>query len=57
MTQSSLYSKSLGFIRLLFSLLTVCGGLAVGQAISGNLVGIVSDPTGAVVAFAPALWR
>src|SRR5882672_1867300 len=50
MKQSSLYFKSLKFIGLLFSLLTVCAGLALGQAISGNLVGTVSDPTGAVVA-------
>ena len=50
MKQSSLYLKSLGLIRLLLGLLTVCVGLALGQAISGNLVGTISDPTGAVVA-------
>src|SRR5882672_7491672 len=49
MKQGPRYFKSLKFIGLLFSLLTVCAGLALGQAISGNLVGTVSDPTGAVV--------
>jgi hypothetical protein len=44
------YFKSLRFSILLFSLLTLCVGITFGQAISGNLVGTVSDPTGAVVA-------
>src|ERR1700722_4863099 len=44
------YFKSLRFLSLLFGLLTLCVGIAFGQAISGNLVGTVSDPTGAMVA-------
>jgi hypothetical protein len=44
------YFKSLRFSILLFSLLTLCVGITFGQAISGNLVGTVSDQTGAVVA-------
>ena len=44
------YFKSLRFSILLFSLLTLCVGITFGQAISGNLVGTISDPTGAVVA-------
>ncbi len=44
------YFKSLRFPTLLFSVLTLCVGITFGQAISGNLVGTVSDQTGAVVA-------
>jgi outer membrane receptor protein involved in Fe transport len=44
------YFKSLRFSILSFSLLTLCVGITFGQAISGNLVGTVSDQTGAVVA-------
>jgi len=43
------YFKSLRFPTLLFSVLTLCVGITFGQAISGNLVGTVSDQTGAVV--------
>ena len=50
MTQGLRYFKSLKFLSLLLSLLTVFAGIALGQAISGNLVGTVSDTTGAVVA-------
>ncbi len=44
------YFKSLRFPTLLFSVLTLCVGITFGQAISGNMVGTVSDQTGAVVA-------
>src|SRR5215467_12586430 len=44
------YFKSLKLISVLFSLLALSVGIAFGQAISGNLVGTVSDPSGAVVA-------
>lgn len=44
------YFKTLRFPTLLFSVLTLCVGITFGQAISGNLVGTVSDQTGAVVA-------
>ena len=37
-------------LLMLFSLLTMCISVAFGQAISGNLVGTVSDASGAVVA-------
>jgi hypothetical protein len=50
MKQGVRYFKSLRFLSLLFSLMTLSVGIAFGQAISGNLVGTVSDPTGAVVA-------
>lgn len=50
MKQGAEYFKSLRFLSLLFSLLALCVGIAFGQAISGNLVGTVSDPSGAVVA-------
>ncbi len=50
MKQGVQYFNSLRFSILLFSLLTLCVGITFGQAISGNLVGTVSDPTGAVVA-------
>ena len=48
MQQDSRYVTSLRFLTLFFSL-TLCVGMAFGQAISGNLVGTVTDPTGAVV--------
>ena len=44
------YFKSLRFASVWFSLLALSAGIAFGQAISGNLVGTVSDPTSAVVA-------
>ena len=50
MKQGARYFKSLRVLSLLFSLMTLCVGIAFGQAISGNLVGTISDPTGAVVA-------
>src|SRR5580765_2188586 len=50
MKQGVRYFKSLRVISLVFSLMTLCAGMAFGQAISGNLVGTVTDPTGAVVA-------
>ncbi|HKU26554.1 MAG TPA: carboxypeptidase-like regulatory domain-containing protein, partial [Candidatus Sulfotelmatobacter sp.] len=50
MTHVEQYFKSLRFPIFLFTLLSCCLGLAFGQAISGNLVGTVTDPTGAVVA-------
>ncbi len=50
MKQGAQYFKSLRFLSLLFSVLTLCVGIAFGQAISGNLVGTVSDASGAVVA-------
>jgi hypothetical protein len=50
MKQGAEYFKSLRFLSLLFSVLALCVGIAFGQAISGNLVGTVSDPSGAVVA-------
>src|SRR5437660_731694 len=43
-------SKSLRYLSVLCTLLALCAGIAFGQAISGNLVGTVTDPTGAVVA-------
>ncbi len=46
MKQGAQYFKSLRFLSLLFSLLTLCVGIAFGQAISGNLVGTVSDSSG-----------
>ncbi len=49
MKQGARYFKSLRFLSSLSSLLTLCVGIAFGQAISGNLVGTVSDPSGAVV--------
>src|ERR1700722_20945745 len=54
MKQGVRYFKSLKFLSLLFSLLTLSAGIAFGQAISGNLVGTVSDPTGAMVPNAKA---
>ncbi len=50
MKQGVRYFKSLRVLSLVFSLMTLCAGMAFGQAISGNLVGTVTDPTGAVVA-------
>jgi Carboxypeptidase regulatory-like domain len=50
MKQGVRYLKSLRVLSLVFSLMTLCAGIAFGQAISGNLVGTVTDPTGAVVA-------
>ena len=50
MKQGVRYFKSLRVLSLVFSLMTLCVGIAFGQAISGNLVGTISDPTGAVVA-------
>jgi len=44
------YFPSLRSLTLWFSVLALGVGIAFGQAISGNLVGTVSDPTGAVVA-------
>ena len=49
MKQGGRLSKSLRSLSVLFSLLTVCIGIAFGQAISGNLVGTVSDTSGAVM--------
>ncbi|HEY3616867.1 MAG TPA: carboxypeptidase-like regulatory domain-containing protein, partial [Candidatus Sulfotelmatobacter sp.] len=49
MKQRVRYSKSLTFVIVMFSLLMLGAGIAFGQAISGNLVGTVSDPSGAVV--------
>src|SRR6201987_5297140 len=49
MKQCVRYSKSLTFVSVLFSMLMLSVGIAFGQAISGNLVGTVSDPSGAVV--------
>jgi hypothetical protein len=49
MKQRVRYFESLTFVSVLFSLLTLSVGIAFGQAISGNLVGTVTDPTGAVV--------
>jgi hypothetical protein len=49
MKQDSRYLRSLRLLTLLFSSLTFCVSIAFGQAISGNLVGTVSDPSGAVV--------
>ncbi|MBZ5690046.1 MAG: TonB-dependent receptor [Acidobacteriia bacterium] len=49
MKQGARLSKSLRSLTVLFSLLTVCIGIAFGQAISGNLVGTVSDTSGAVM--------
>jgi Carboxypeptidase regulatory-like domain len=43
------FFKSLRFVSVLFSLLALCVTIAFGQAISGNLVGTVSDPSSAVV--------
>jgi len=50
MKQGVRYFKSLRVLSLMFSLMTLCAGIAFSQAISGNLVGTVTDPTGAVVA-------
>src|SRR6202158_3950888 len=50
MKQRVRYFKSLTFVSVLFSLLTLSVGIAFGRAISGNLVATVSDPSGAVVA-------
>src|SRR6202140_5710286 len=50
MKQRERYFKSLTFVSVLFSLLMLSVGIAFGQAISGNLVGTVSDASGAVVA-------
>lgn len=50
MKQGLKYFKSLRFLMALSSLLTLSVGISFGQAISGNLVGTISDPTGAVVA-------
>jgi Carboxypeptidase regulatory-like domain len=50
MKQGVRYFKSLRVLSLVFSLMTLCAGMAFGQAISGNLVGTVTDPTSAVVA-------
>ncbi len=44
------FFTSLRFLCVLFSLLALCVGIAFGQAISGNMVGTVTDPSGAVVA-------
>ena len=41
--------KLAGLVFALFAMLVINAGLASGQAISGNIVGAVSDPTGAVV--------
>src|ERR1700741_3713178 len=49
MKQRMRYFKSLTFVSVLFSMLMLSVGIAFGQAISGNLVGTVSDPSGAVV--------
>jgi carboxypeptidase family protein len=38
-----------GFVLVLLSLMALSSGLAYGQAISGNIVGTVSDSSGAVV--------
>jgi len=43
-------SQSLRFLTVSFSLLIMCISIAFGQAISGNLVGTISDASGAVVA-------
>ncbi|HVN19419.1 MAG TPA: carboxypeptidase regulatory-like domain-containing protein [Dongiaceae bacterium] len=50
MKQRARLSKSLRLLTVLFSLLTMSIGIAFGQAISGNVVGTVSDASGAVVA-------
>lgn len=50
MKQDVRHLRSLRVLFALFSLLTLTVGIAFGQAISGNLVGTISDPTGAVVA-------
>ena len=44
MKQGVRYFKSLRVLSLVFSLMTLCAGMAFGQAISGNLVGTVTDP-------------
>jgi hypothetical protein len=41
--------KALTFLFALGALLSLCTGLAFGQAVSGNVVGIVVDSSGAVV--------
>lgn len=43
------YVISLRTLTFLYILLTLCAGTAFSQAVSGNLVGTVSDPSGAVV--------
>jgi hypothetical protein len=50
MKHGARYFQSLRLPILFFSLLTLCVGIAFGQAISGNLLGTVSDPSGAVIA-------
>ena len=47
--KQSTRNKSLRSLTVLFSLLTMCFSIAFGQAISGNLVGTISDASGAVV--------
>jgi hypothetical protein len=44
------YFTSLRLVSVLLSLLALCVGIAFGQAISGNVLGTVTDPSGAVVA-------
>ena len=41
--------KSSRRLVFLFAATAVCAGIAFGQAISGNLVGTITDSTGAVV--------
>jgi hypothetical protein len=50
MKQDVRHFTSLRVFSVLFSLLTLSVGITFGQAISGNLVGTISDPSGAVVA-------
>ncbi len=50
MKQCARFLKSLKHLIVLCILLSLCVGTAFSQAISGNLVGTVTDPTGAVVA-------
>jgi hypothetical protein len=48
--KQDVYSRSLKHLTVLCSVLMLCIGMALGQAISGNLVGTVTDPSNAVVA-------
>ncbi len=49
MKQRAQNFKSLKYLIVLCSMLTLGVGIAIGQAISGNLVGTVSDSSGAVM--------
>src|SRR5882724_3375173 len=50
MKQHVQYRISLRVLIALFSLLTMSVGISFGQAISGNLVGTITDSCGALVA-------